>query len=61
MFSALYGPCRSINNATLAEVKEACGSIEGVEKEEKDIVGDKENEEMGAWRRKDGTSRRRWR
>ena len=33
-FPLLYGQCRSINNATLAEVKEACvsgGSVEGEE------------------------------
>lgn len=34
----LYGQCRSINNATLAEVKEACvsGSVEGEEEGERD-------------------------
>lgn len=35
----LYGQCRSINNATLAEVKEACvsgGNVEGEEEGERD-------------------------
>lgn len=39
MFSPLYGQCRSINNATLAEVKEACmsgGGTEGEEEGERD-------------------------
>ena len=30
MYSRLYGQCRSINNATSAEVKEACLSGGGV-------------------------------
>ena len=34
VFSLLYGRCRSINNATLAEVKEACVSGRRVEREE---------------------------
>ncbi len=54
MFSLLYGQCRSINNAALAEVKEACvsgGSAEGEEEGERD----KENKAMGKWRGEDGT------
>lgn len=45
----LYGQCRSINNATLAEVKEACvsGGSAGGEEGEKGDRRDKENEVMG--------------
>lgn len=44
MHSALYGQCRSINNATLAEVKEACVSGWNVEGEEEGEMM------MGKWR-----------
>lgn len=54
-FSLLYGQCRSINNARLAEVKKACvwwksrGGGRG-----KETMGDKENEEMGKCRAESG-------
>lgn len=51
VFSAvLYVQCRSINNATLAEVKEACvsgGKHRRGRKKEKEVVGNKENEATG--------------
>ena len=51
VFSAvLYDQCRSINNATLAEVKEACvsgGKRRRGRKKENEVVGNKENEAAG--------------
>lgn len=43
VFFILYGQCRSINNATLAEVKEA-GVSDGSVKGGMRTVGNKENE-----------------
>ena len=52
MYSRLYGQCRSINNATSAEVKEACLSGGGVcvcvcVGGGEETEGDKEIEVMG--------------
>lgn len=49
MHPRLYGQCRSINNATLAEVKEACvsGGSAGGEEGGEGHRGDKEDEVIG--------------